>query len=506
MKPATPLTLLLLLSALAAAPSSAETPDAVEFLPDSVADAFIMGAIDARTIAQQGGLDFAKKLLPAIMKQAKLDEVFNEFGFDIKTDLHSIAYAVRGDLEDGPDGVVVVATGNFKKPAILEALKKRAKLKQLGEFDVLPVDDEVAFAPLSDTVAVFGTEQHVLEVIERFNNPGRGESKAVERLKHHTGDFSLQVNPAKLPEDLWKVTQMFGVGQENVVSAGVAGKVKTATRLHLNMKAKAVFATPDGALQVHEKIVKVIDDEQKIDPLLQVIFDEIALAQDGDTITAQPTAGLDKTAYLTQIGGVVMVMRIIRAFRNIHWGGVRQDAVDPGDPEELSACELNLQRIAIALHVHAAEQADKAYPSSLKEMVDNGVLFDMNMLICPADRTAFTPGEFYTSYETLFELTVKRIPQDSIPQDTIVIWDKQPHHGNGRNVLFANAAENFLRKVRKTSQIVVQRRNCRSYPLRFLCVLSVSVVKQIFHLTYTQSDCIISLSAERKFTPEDILK
>jgi len=444
MKSFTPLAALLLAVIFANATAFAEIPDAVHLLPDSAADAMMVGAIDVRSVAEQGGLDLAKKLLPAILLQAREDELFEELDFDITADLHSIAYAVRGDLEGGPDGIVVVATGNFKKPAILEALKKRAKLEQLGGLDVLPVDDEIAFALLSDSVAVFGNEQYVLEVIKRFADANRGESKAVERLKHHTGSLALEVDPASLPEELWKVTKMFGVEQHNVLSTGIAATLKPAQRLRIRTQAKAVFKSPEKALEIRQAIEKTIDTEQKTDPLLQVIFDEIALAQDGDTITAQLTAGLDKAAYLTQIGGMVMVLRMIRAFENMQFGDVHQEPLEVGDPDELDGCQNNLQRIAIALHVHVDEQEDKAFPSSLKEMVDNGVLFDMNMLICPSDHHAFTPGEFYTSYETLFELTEKRIPKDSIPENIIVVWDKQPLHGGGRNVLFANGSVRFV--------------------------------------------------------------
>jgi len=117
------------------------------------------------------------------------------------------------------------------------------------------------------------------------------------------------------------------------------------------------------------------------------------------------------------------------------------------DMVRLVKCEQTLSAIGKVVMLRH-DMRDNIYPPSLKALLDEGLVTDPRVFLCPGTDTKADGDEFVTDYESIFDLITQANEangvQDAPPiteemlgdYDTPIVWDKAPNHLGGRNVLY----------------------------------------------------------------------
>jgi len=112
-------------------------------------------------------------------------------------------------------------------------------------------------------------------------------------------------------------------------------------------------------------------------------------------------------------------------------------------------CKNNLRQIGIACVLYIDEKGrHRFYPNKLEDLLTQGVVAERSLFICPCSRDVPRPDAFVCSYESILDLTEKRLTATTIPSDMPLAWDKRGNHRSGRCVVYADSHVDFLDEER----------------------------------------------------------
>jgi len=119
---------------------------------------------------------------------------------------------------------------------------------------------------------------------------------------------------------------------------------------------------------------------------------------------------------------------------------------DPERPRRIS-CQANLRQIGYAVTMYCADNdglvwpplpPDRPFPTSLLSHLGN-----QQLLVCPSDRGGMNRPPGYTSYAVNGPLLGR--PYMQVTGQPFV-WDREPWHYNGRNVLPVDAKPKWMKE------------------------------------------------------------
>ena len=106
---------------------------------------------------------------------------------------------------------------------------------------------------------------------------------------------------------------------------------------------------------------------------------------------------------------------------------------------------------SIAGHVigwSAEKSGGKLYPPSLKSLLDDGLVPDPRVFLCPAINfpLKLKPGSFATNYDSVLDMLGFSIPVVDVPVDIPLAWDtEESNHSDGRYVVWFDRRVEFLK-------------------------------------------------------------
>jgi hypothetical protein len=106
-------------------------------------------------------------------------------------------------------------------------------------------------------------------------------------------------------------------------------------------------------------------------------------------------------------------------------------------------CASNLDQIAKGANMWLLKYGDNTHwPPSLKALMDDGIIVEPKVFLCPACDTAPAPGEFVTDYECVLDLVDGKVAQAET-MDVPFAWDKKGNHHDGVNVVYFDSHVEF---------------------------------------------------------------
>lgn len=110
----------------------------------------------------------------------------------------------------------------------------------------------------------------------------------------------------------------------------------------------------------------------------------------------------------------------------------RQQAVKTETLKGIEQCRQNIIAIHEAINRFVVKDIEEnlnlAYPKTLAEVMDAGLLPDISVLVCPLDKEpAVLPSGVQSSYDFVFSLVNFRLPAEFSMQ-SLVVWERKPLH------------------------------------------------------------------------------
>jgi len=432
---------------LIASPAAAQQPDALDLLPDAaelLPDAENMTfalSVDVRAIGEVGGLDLLAEAYPLVLRQLERPELVEKLDFDITTDLHSLAFAAWLEDDAHLHGALAVASGRFNSKAIIEAIQAEGEFpaREIAGYDMFLLDPGEEAKKTYDTllsvtdnvmVMIEGTDEWVENAMKRLAAADRAPSPAARLLDTYEGMIRIVFNARAMPADFWITAQKYGPTPENLVSFGLGVSLEPVEQLVTEVEVKAVLDTIQKARDTHLAVFGGIETAKQWVPMLELLFDRTALKCEDTAVSM--TA--DFEPILLGDGVIAGVAISQRMGRN-------------GEAARRTSCINNQKQICMGLVLYVDGPGENQfYPQNLKQLYDEEILGVKRWLICPADPNApdlpegEENNEWYTSYETIFDLTDIRLSKDNIKFETMVIWDKGMFHNEGRVVGFGDSS------------------------------------------------------------------
>lgn len=137
-------------------------------------------------------------------------------------------------------------------------------------------------------------------------------------------------------------------------------------------------------------------------------------------------------------------------------------------PRRRTECALNLAEISKRLHAFAVAH-NGALPSKLSEAYVGTSASALGELICPSARPHVVPGGFYPAYAYVNILPGGQTTQKDTAD--ILVFDREPVHDGGRNVLLADLETvAYMKETELQSALAEQQRRCQAEGKEFVVV------------------------------------
>jgi prepilin-type processing-associated H-X9-DG protein len=119
-------------------------------------------------------------------------------------------------------------------------------------------------------------------------------------------------------------------------------------------------------------------------------------------------------------------------------------------------CAANLSQIGkgAAIWINTKGK-NKFYPPSLKSLVDDKMIDEPRVFLCPAGDTQLEAGKFISDYACVLDMIGRKTTEVECPSDLPLAWDKVKIHEDGRNVVFFDAHVEFI--VEEDFQALMKR-------------------------------------------------
>jgi len=361
----------------------------------------------------------------------------HQISFDLKKDLGNTAFAVTP-----PNGrrfqFVALLAGKFDSEPVYRVVAEKideAKRATYADYELFAAGDgeeEVLLGILDGRVVVAGTERWAKMAIDNYKAGSQGVSAIHDRLKDLGGSIKVSVSKALLPDDLWTFPplQPMNITGENVKSIGFSITFHEVQTIGAEYQAIIGFDSPESAGAVQRAVQFYMGAAKAAQPISRMILDDIVVDTQKEILTLKADAGGDMTGIASTSILAGMLMPAL--------SGARQEA-------RKAKCMANLRQIGIGLVQYIDSVGEHRFlPPSLKALMDKEIITEPGVYVCPVDQTA-APG-WYCSYESIFDLTEKKLT-DRLPLDTMMVWDSEPRHRGGRNVLFFDGHVEYLREA-----------------------------------------------------------
>jgi len=107
-------------------------------------------------------------------------------------------------------------------------------------------------------------------------------------------------------------------------------------------------------------------------------------------------------------------------------------------------CSSNLKQIGTAANIWLSKHGNmEKWPPSLKALVDDEIIMEPKVFICPGTATSLVPGEFVTDYECIMDRVDFPITESMAGGDVPMAWDKPGNHYDGFNVVYFDSHVEF---------------------------------------------------------------
>ena len=117
----------------------------------------------------------------------------------------------------------------------------------------------------------------------------------------------------------------------------------------------------------------------------------------------------------------------------------------PRDESAWRRCPRHLEAIGRGANMWLFKFGDNKYfPSSLRSLVDDGIITDAAVLLCPDRRTHGSSHADVSDYVCILELVGRKVTEQELTSSTPLAWDKAGSHHDGRNVVFADSHVEFI--------------------------------------------------------------
>jgi len=419
----------------AADAGEADGPSAIgaaRLIPEEMADAPILFSFDLGQLHEMKAFVGYDKIIELACRQFKRPNYLEKAGFSVERDFRGISGAIVLPGETPLPDVVIVGAGSFKRDAIYEVLKD-----VVPDLEPVTVGGEPAFAVevdnlsatfgiLGDSLVFLATEGWAEKVVAQWKN---GAGEVPPRLARLQGAMRLTIAPEIIPEEAWEIPQlqMIQLSPENVKALAVEADLIPVQTVGMEGRVRLQFDTHQNAQQVHTALVGAINMARAAAPLAQLLTDQIELSsKDGEVVVSGKYAQNMHVAQMGMLAG--MMMPALSA--------ARREA-------KKANCMSNLRQIGIARIQYFATYGQS--PPSLKAMLDDDIMWEPEVFVCPSDRSAPDEG-WHCSYSSIFEMTKIRLPVN-LPDDLPIAWDKECFHGDGRCVLFKDGHVDFVREA-----------------------------------------------------------
>lgn len=148
------------------------------------------------------------------------------------------------------------------------------------------------------------------------------------------------------------------------------------------------------------------------------------------------------------IGGIIVsgLMIVIMPIATILVGMLLPALARVENEARKARCTSNLHQIGMAANRWLNKHGDmEKWPPSLKALVDDKIIMEPKVFICPNTTTKPVPGEFVTDYECIMDRADFPITKSMAGGAVPMAWDKPGNHDDGFGVVYFDGHVEFHR-------------------------------------------------------------